>query len=118
MNGADMDPFEGQPLYRDYEPSPQVVPDTRIGFDEFGNFHAVEHFTVEGLANAITPYRWASYLQDALEQYIRTSDYTVGLAERDDIVQDIVAERMESLDDQREINQLQEALEMWRRTYR
>lgn len=138
MNSADLDPYMNQPIPnqqpldiprldeehewdvldgQEYEPSPQIVPDTRVGFDANGHFHAVEHFTVEGLNNAITPFRWAEYLQDALTQYISAYEYTVGASERDDIVQDIVSERMEQLDSTLECLQLEKALELWRTTY-
>lgn len=100
-----------------YEPSPMIVPDTQVGFDSSGNFHAIEHFTAEALNNAITPHRWADYLQDALNSYISTFDYTVGASERDDIVQDIVAERMEAVDTTLEALQLEKALELWRIKY-
>lgn len=130
MNGAELDPFEGRPLYEprrpeeefdidyDYHPFQEIVPDTRVGFDLDGHFHSIEHFTAEAINNIITPHRWADYLQDALTTYISTFDYTVGASERDDIVQDIVAERMEAVDTVEEALQLEEALEIWRRKYR
>lgn len=101
----------------EYSPFQEIVPDTRVGFDETGNWHAVEHFTVDGLSNAITPFKWAEYLQDALTQYVGNFEYTVGASERDDIVQDLVAERMEQLDSTLECLQLEKALEIWRTTY-
>lgn len=106
--------LEGQ----EYRPSPTIVPDNRVGFDETGNWHAIEHFNAEALNNVITPHRWADYLQDALTSYIATFDYTVGASERDDIVQDIVAERMEQVDSTLEALQLEKALEIWRQRYR
>lgn len=125
-NSASMDPYQDGdiPMNRwsrldgqEYQPSPQIVPDTRIGFDENGHFHAVEHFTLEAIQNAITPFRWAQYLQDAVEQFASTSDYTMGASDRDDFVQDLVSERMESLDSMEERYQLEEALEIWRKRY-
>lgn len=125
-NGASMDPYEdsGLPMNQwshldgqEYQPSPQIVPDSRVGFDLDGHFHSIEHFTAEAINNIITPHRWADYLNDALTTYISTFDYTVGASERDDIVQDIVAERMEAIDSVEEALQLEEALEIWRRKY-
>ena len=145
MNGAELDPFEGRRLYeprtelqgeyiehefehvlddyvaslteQEYCPFQQIIPDTQTGFDSSGDYHAIEHFTAEALNNAITPHRWADYLQDALNSYISTFDYTVGASERDDIVQDIVSERMENLDSMLERYQLEKALEIWRTSY-
>lgn len=105
--------LEGQ----EYRPAPQIIPDTRVGFDEFGHFHVVEHLTVEGINRALTPFRWAQHLQDAVENYASTSDYTMGASDRDDFVQDLVSERMESLDSMEERYQLEEALEIWRKRY-
>ena len=102
---------------REYHPFQEIVPDTRTGFDCDGQYHAVESFTLDGLSNAITPSRWAQYLQDALVQYVSNFEYTVGASERDDIVQDLVSERMESLDTMLERYQLEKALEIWRTSY-
>lgn len=139
MNNADFDPYQDRPIPNQqpldiprldedhqwdvldgqiYEPSPMIVPDTQIGFDIDGNFHSVEHFTAEALNNVITPFRWADYLQDALLNYIGNFEYTVGRSERDDIVQDIIAERMENLDTMAERQQLEEAYYIWQRKYR
>lgn len=139
MNSADLDPYQDRPIPNQqplniprldedhqwdvldgqiYEPSPMIVPDTQMGFDIDGHFHSVEHFTAEALNNVITPYRWADYLQDALLGYIGNFEYTVGRSERDDIVQDIIAERMENLDTMAERQQLEEAYYIWQRKYR
>jgi hypothetical protein len=122
MNGAEMDPYTDGGLYQpldgqEYQPAPQIVPDTQTGFDMAGDYHAVSSFSLEGLASAITPYRWASYLQDAVVQYCSTIDYTVGRSERCDIVQDIVSERMEAVHTMEERYALEDALQIWFRTY-
>lgn len=109
-----MQQLDGQ----DYHPAPQILPDTHEGFDENGDYHAIAQQVVsEGIGTAITPYRWASYLQDAVVQYCSTIDYTVGFSERYDIVQDIVTERMEALDSREERLDLEVALQIWFRTY-
>lgn len=138
MNNADIDPYRDMPIPaqqpldlprpddeyqwehldgQTYEPSPCIIPDTQVGFDMSGSYHAIEHFTAEALNNAITPHRWANYLNDAMLSYISTFDYTVGASERDDIIQDIVSERMEQLDTTLEALQLEKALELWRQKY-
>jgi hypothetical protein len=136
LNQAGLDPYIDRPIpnqqplntpreeweeldeySQEYHPFQEIVPDTRQGFDINGDFHAVESFTLEGLGQAITPFRWRDYLQDALTQYISTFDYTVGASERDDIVQDIVSERMEACDTMLERYQLEKALELWRQSY-
>ena len=136
MNNADMDPIQPGELYhewteqeagiaftqaflegQEYHPSPTIIPDTRVGFDADGSFHAVEHFTIESIQSAITPFRWAQYLQDAVEQYASTSDYTMGASDRDDFVQDVISERMELLDSMEDRYMLEEALEIWRSRY-
>jgi len=102
---------------QEYRPAPQILPDIQEGFDINGDFHAVEQATIGGLGSAITPYRWASYLQDALQQYISTMDYTVGKSERWDIVQDIVSDRMERAATMEERYALEDALQVWYRSY-
>jgi hypothetical protein len=67
----------------EYYPSPYIVPDTQTGFDSEGNFHCVD---------AITPYRLALQIQEAIAAYAETSDYTVGQAERIDYATDIAME--------------------------
>ena len=102
---------------KEYHPFQEIVPDTQTGFSLNGDYHAVESFTLEGLGSAITPHRWCQYLQDALTQYVSNFEYTVGASERDDIVQDLVSERMECLDSMLERYQLEKALEIWRTSY-
>lgn len=104
---------------QEYHAFQEIVPDVQTGFSLDGQYHAIPADTTayEGLGRAITPYRWANYLQDALEQYIGTFDYTVGNSERDDIVQDIVSDRMERAATMQERYQLEEALQVWRETY-
>lgn len=102
---------------KEYHPFQEIIPDTQQGFDLNGDFHAVQSFTVEGLGNAITPFRWRDYLQDAITQLVSTYDYDVGANERYEIAERIVAERMEALDSNLEKLQLDKALEMWKETY-
>jgi hypothetical protein len=113
LNGAAMEPvLDGQV----YAPAPQLIDDDHVGFDMNGNYHAIPS-ALEAVAKTITPYRWAHYLQDALTQYCSTFDYTVGLSERDDIVQDIVTDRMERALNQEEVQELDDALTIWRSVY-
>lgn len=102
---------------REYSPFQEIIPDTQEGWDINGDFHAVSEFTRQAITNAITPYKWAEYLQDAVTQYCSTIDYTVGRSDRCDIVQDIVSERMEALDSMEERYALEDALQIWFRTY-
>lgn len=113
----ELDEYVGHLDGQEYRPSPTIIPDVRVGFDEDGNFHTVQHFTQDRVGSAITPFRWARYLNDALMQYCSTFDYTVGRSEQDDIVQDIVSDRMERAATMEERYQLEEALEVWRVYY-
>lgn len=104
---------------QEYHAFQQILPDTQEGFDGEGDYHAIPtaKTAYEGLGQAITPYRWASYLEDALQQYISTMDYTFGRSERWDIVQDIVSERMERAANMEERYALEDALQVWYRSY-
>lgn len=70
------------------------------------------------VGSALTPYRWASYLEDAVVQYCQTSDYTVGDFERADVAQGIVNARLLDVDDEFERQQLYEAFQIWAVTNR
>lgn len=70
----------------------------------------------EALGQAIAPYRWANYLEDAVVEYCSTIDYTVGQVERDDIAQDIINQRIEeNAFDSAQV--ALDALNHWRVTY-
>lgn len=71
----------------------------------------------EGLGRAITPYRWASYLQDAVTQLCQDNDYHIGRAERCDMAEQILNERMERVATEQEKMDLQQAMQIWYRSY-
>jgi hypothetical protein len=107
-----------------YQPAPQIVPDTRTGYDLNGDYHAVpdvsgndEYNPLRGIGEAITPFRWRDYLQDAIRQYSSTCDYDMGAGEIDDLACQIVAERMDNCCTTLERYQLEKALELWRESY-
>jgi len=138
MNGAELDPIEPGELYKEwqsfirgdaprfhadqldgqeYQPAPQIVPDTQEGYDLDGNYHALEQTAVEGLGQAITPYRWASYLEDAVQQLCQGNDYHTGRAERCDIAEQIFNDRLARAATEQEQIALHEALQVWYRSY-
>lgn len=110
-NGASLDPFRDGGLWEHYvemvvQPEqPQVYEQLQLPYED--NIYV-------SLGRTIAPYRWATYLQDALQQYCSTSDYTVGRAEREDIVNQIVEERKARAFDDNEVRELDKALEIWR----
>jgi len=140
LNGAGLDPYHDQPIPnqqpldiprpdddhqwdvldgQEYKPAPEVIPDTRTGYDQNGDYHAIptNKTALEGLKQAITPFRWRDYLQDAITQLVSTYDYDVGTNERYELAEQIVAERMEALDSNLEKLQLDKALELWKESY-
>lgn len=49
----------------------------------------------DGLLDASRPYRWATWLNDAVVEYCSMSDYTLSTQERDDIATDIINQTIE-----------------------
>lgn len=70
-----------------------------------------------GLGRAITPYRWVSYLQDAVTQLCQDNDYHTGRAERCDMAEQILNDRMERAATEQEKIDLQQAMQIWYRSY-
>ena len=102
---------------KQYHAFQEIIPDTQTGFDAQGNYHAVEQTALEGLGQAITPFRWRDYLQDSIQQYMSTSDYDMGANEIYELASEIVAARMGALETNLERLQLEKALELWRESY-
>jgi len=102
---------------QEYRPAPQILPDIQEGFDINGDFHAIEQAAIGGLGSAITPYRWASYLEDAVQQLCQGNDYHTGRAERCDMAEQIFNDRMARAATEEEKISLQEALQVWYRSY-
>ena len=112
-----MDPYQNGGLYQKYIETVVEPMQRELPFETNQMELPFDQTAVEGLGRAITPYRWASYLQDAVVQYISTMDYTFGASERWDIVQDIVSDRMERAATNEERMDLEDALQIWHRTY-
>lgn len=104
-------------VQEEYYPSLKILPDVAEGFDLNGDYHAVEQTAIEALGQAITPYRWASYLQDAIVQLAESNDYHTGQAERFDMAIQIVNERLAQVDTEQEKANLLEAIQIWARSY-
>jgi hypothetical protein len=109
---------------QEYHPFQQIVPDVQQGFDANGDFHAVHHepespFVIasSGLGQAIAPYRWASYLEDAVTQLCMGNDYYTGRAERCDMAEQILEDRMNRASSEQEKIELQKAMQIWYRSY-
>ena len=102
---------------QEYQPSPQIVPDSRTGFDLSGDYHCPD-LAGEDLAytKMTMPYMIAVNLQAEVARYCSTSDYTVGEDERHMIAMDIVNEWSEqnAFDP---IDLAFEGLNHWRRMY-
>ena len=80
-----------QPDMSEYRPSPILVDDDREGFDADGNWHAFRaHQRGEHEPNI--PYRLAMEMQEGIQAQVAMYDYTVGLAERNDMAIDIANE--------------------------
>lgn len=77
-----------------YKPAPQIVPDTRTGFDQDGDYHCVPDMAGNDdyYRQLNTPYRLALQIQEAIVQQAEMSDYYLGLADRVDIATDIALE--------------------------
>ena len=87
---------------QEYHPSPYSIPDTKTGWDEDGNYHIQQNSRVPDLYGedehyyeAQKPYRWALWLNYAVNEYCSTFDYTVGAVERGDIARDIINDKLE-----------------------
>lgn len=118
-DGFNYDTFMRYLHDQEYRPAPHIEPDTRTGFDERGDYHAIptDKTALRGLENAITPYRWASYLQDAVIQLCMGNDYHTGLAERRDMAEQILNERLERAGSEQEKASLYQAMQIWYRSY-
>ena len=100
-----------------YRPAPQIVPDTRTGFDMAGDYHCP---SVDGQDLAYTrmtmPYMIAVNLQAEVVRQCEMNDYTVGEDERHDIAMDLVNQWSEQ-NAFEPIDLAFEGLNHWRRMY-
>lgn len=131
-NGASLDPFQDGGLYEHYveivvrpelqgeyveqewleeiddyveQLKPQEYYQPELPFDEPDIYKAI--------GESISKFRWAAYLQDAIEEYFKTADYHVGLAEKRDTAEAIVEDRIARARDDIEVRELRSALEIW-----
>jgi hypothetical protein len=126
MNGAEMDPIEPGELYNVWQSyinqeiqGEYIDPEWSHEIDEDIQLTLPfnEKSVYEGLGHAITPYRWASYLEDAVQQLCMGNDYYTGRAERCDMAEQILNDRLERAATKLEKASLYEAMQVWYRSY-
>lgn len=75
---------------QEYQPSPQILPDTRTGYDQDGNYHAISNDAgMHTMHTPNFPYRLAAQIQESIVMQAEQNDYMVGRAERHDMAFDI-----------------------------
>jgi len=101
-----------------YQPAPQIIPDTRTGYDQNGDYHAVPDVSGRDdfYYNQTLPYKLAVNLNAEVVRQCEMNDYTVGEAERHDLAMDIANQWLEqNAFDPADL--ALEALNYWRRIY-